>query len=299
MKWSWKDYWLKARQYIERAHEFEHTDSRFAFYSSLALEFLARAALTKIHPVLNADPRSDENLLYALGYDIAAQPRSLPAHAVFLRLEKTVDGFGKVQRELCDYISVLRNEELHTGLPAFESLKESSWLPRYYETCNVLCMAIDKKLESLLGTSDAKAAKKLIGTLNKQIEATVRSKVAAHSKVFAGRDEDEQEELRQTAKSRANSMFIPHAIEQCPACSSEGIIRGELIRTLPLKYEDETLFVDEEYLASQFNCAACGLALNNLEEISHAGLEPRFTRQTATSLHELMEPDYYEEYMNM
>ncbi len=283
MDWSSKGYWLKARVYTDRAHELEHTDSRFALYSSLALEFLARAALTKIHPVLNADPRSDENLLHAFGYKITAQPKSLPAHSVFLRLEKTVDGFATVQRELCDYLSVLRNQELHTGSLAFELLKESSWLPRYYETCEVLCKSIGKKLEQLLGNDDATAARKLINTLNKQIKTDVKARVSAHSKVFSEKSKEEQGELRQAAKASVAVMFGPRASDTCPACGSQGIIRGEL----------------EEYLATGFRCVACGLELRNVEEVTRAGIEPRFSKQTSTSLHELMEPDYYDEYMNM
>lgn len=86
--WDSKGYWLKAKVYIEKAHAYRHSEPEFALWSALALEFLARAALTKIHPVLNADPREDTHLLYALGYQIQGQPRSIPIHSVYIRLEK-------------------------------------------------------------------------------------------------------------------------------------------------------------------------------------------------------------------
>jgi hypothetical protein len=128
-QWDSDGFWLKSKTYIERANEKDHASAEFAFWSSLALEFLARSALTKVHPALNADPQQDTNLLYGFGFEIAGQPRSLPIHSVFARLEKIVPDFGKPQRDLCDFIGLLRNQELHTAELPFEDLKASKWCP--------------------------------------------------------------------------------------------------------------------------------------------------------------------------
>lgn len=148
--WTSESLWLKAKTYMDRAVAKEQSDSEFPLLSSLSLELLARAALTKVHPALNADPQDYTNLLYAFGYNIK-EPRSIPLHSVFIRLEKLVAGFSKPQRDFCEYMALLRNQELHTGELAFDNLKSSKWLARFYEVTKVLCLFLDKTLEDYLG----------------------------------------------------------------------------------------------------------------------------------------------------
>src|SRR5688572_19030289 len=120
--WDSKGYWLKAKYFMDKANDIGPKDKEFPFWSALALECLARAALTRIHPALNADPRQDTNLLAAFGFEVSAQPKSIPAHSVFLRLEKIIDQFGKTQRELCDFVSLLRNQHVHSAEMPYENL---------------------------------------------------------------------------------------------------------------------------------------------------------------------------------
>ena len=173
--WDSEQFWLKAKAYIDRANEFDHLSTDFAFWSALSIELLARSALTHVHPVLNADPREDTNLLYGCGYELTAEPKSLPLQAVYLRLEKTVAGYGSAHRKLCDFLSVLRNEELHTTKLAFENLKPTKWLPRFYEVIKVLCEFRGKTLESFLGTEFTEVAIKLIATLAQERLIEVKS----------------------------------------------------------------------------------------------------------------------------
>src|SRR5258706_48101 len=127
MIWDSDQYWKKAIRYIEIAAQTERERWERPFWLSLALEFLARSALTKIHPALNADPEGDGlNLLYAFGFDFKGQPKSLPIHAVLLRLQKILpDDFSKPRREFCDFFSNTRNQELHTCDLPFEALSET------------------------------------------------------------------------------------------------------------------------------------------------------------------------------
>lgn len=298
MKWDSKSLWLKAKVYIDRANEFGHGEE-FATWCTLSLELLARSALTKIHPVLNADPTSDLNLLYAFGYNISAQPRSLPAHAVFLRLEKIIPKFGKVQRELCDYLALLRNEEIHTGELAFKSLKESQWLPRFYEVCKILCESLDKSLTEFVGSEVGDKALKLIKTLNKDIENTVKSKIAAHAKVFKAKSKKKRAQLVQTAVSRTKLLPLGRTSHPCPSCGTAGILRGDLMKESKPKYEDEMLTIDQDFLAVEFTCIACGLELHSAQELAYSDIEPRFPQQRTTDLHELFQPEYYDDYANM
>jgi predicted RNA-binding Zn-ribbon protein involved in translation (DUF1610 family) len=297
--WDPEGLWLKARVYIDRANECDHTDEEFPLWSSLALELLARAALTKVHPALNADPREDTNLLYAFGFEITSQPRSLPLHSVFLRLEKIVPGYGKPQRELSDFMALLRNQELHTADLPFENLKVSKWLPRFYEVAQVLCGHLGKTLDEFVGAEVADSAAKLINTLSKEIESAVKTRIAAHRKVFESKTDDERNKL--LADAQAVVLTVPHGsvAATCPACRSQGILRGDLIKELKPVYEDYELRMDQQFLAAEFNCPVCGLHLRTVEEVSFADFEPRFSQSRITSLHELYEPEWYEEYDNM
>ena len=297
--WDSKQLWLKAKVLVDRANDTDHSDPNFPFLSALALELLARAALTHIHPVLIADPRQDTSILYACGFEVPGQPRSLPAHAVFLRLEKTIPNFGKTQRELCDFLSVLRNQELHTAELPFENLKESKWLLRFYEVCNILCESMGHTLEDFLGDEVGMAARKLIQTLVEGIEETVKKLIADREKDFEARPLTEQNRLRAQADIALRMLSVGITREFCPACRTPGKLDGDGIRELPPVYTEDGLYVDILYLATKFECLGCGLILRNLEEIRAAGMEFHFTQSVHTSLHELHEPDFEEEYDNM
>src|SRR6266404_4306098 len=95
--WDWNALWLKAKTFIDKANALDHDDPEFGLWSALALELLGRAALSHIHPALNADPRDEKSLFYALGLPIVEQPRSIPAHTVSARLERLINGFSKPQ----------------------------------------------------------------------------------------------------------------------------------------------------------------------------------------------------------
>jgi hypothetical protein len=299
MMWDSEQLWLKAKAYAQRAHNVEHSNPDFPLWCALSMELLARAALTRIHPVLNADPREDINLLYACGFEVAGQPRSLPIHSVLRRLEKTVPLFGKSQREVCDFLSLLRNQELHSAEQPFENLRESKWLPRFYEACKILCESMGKSLADFLGDEDASSAERLISGLEREIESSVRSRLAAHAKVFNEKPEEARQQLKVEAAGAVMRLPLGRAKERCPACGVEGVVSGDLIKELPAVYADDQLLIDQEYIATAFECLACGLVLRSIEEVRSAGLEPRFSAQTATSLHELYEPEYYDEYDNM
>ncbi len=297
--WDSKKLWLKARSFMDKANSFDSNSPEFPFWCALALECLARSALTKIHPALNADPRNDENLLYGFGFNVTAQPRSLPAHSVYIRLEKAIDGFHKTHRELCDYMSLLRNAQLHTAELPYANLKISKWLPRFYEVVKILNKSLGKDLEEFVGSQNAAAAHEHIKTLTEEIKGSVKSKLSAHAKIFEGKSAAEKVSLKEKAENATLALFRGSIAAKCPACSSKGILKGQRIRELEPVYENEQLTVEEVFLVSEFHCLACDLSLKGLQEITYADLEPEFSGFRSTSLHELYEPEHYREYDNM
>src|SRR5215510_7722505 len=110
-EWDPNLLWNKAVSYANRASD--GVAGEETLFSCLALELLARAALTAIHPALNADPQNEgAHIMYACGIPMrAGQPKSVPVHAVFARLEAAYPVF-KPHRPICEYLITLRNEEV-------------------------------------------------------------------------------------------------------------------------------------------------------------------------------------------
>jgi hypothetical protein len=290
---------MKAKLFVDRANEHDQASQMFAFWSALSLECLARAALTHVHPALNADPREDVNLLYGFGFELTAKARSLPAHSVYIRLEKIVQKFGKSHRELCEFVALQRNAYVHTSDLPYENLSTAKWLPRFYETAMVLNEFVGKGLVDFLGDEVAASAVALIKTLNEELIGAVKSKISAHAKVFKAKSAAESKALSDASLAATLSLAFGQQAAKCPACGSNGIITGMKVKEFPEKYEDGQLLMDIQFLSSEFKCPACSLTLNGVEEVAHAGLGTHFVETTATSLHDLYEPDYGQEYDNM
>ncbi len=89
------------------------------------------------------------------------------------------------------------------------------------------------------------------------------------------------------------SRFLTYdaKVQACPACESNGILEGKLIKELKPRYEEGELLIDEEYQADSFKCSACGLVLNTVNEVTWADIEPMFTATRSTDLHEFFQPE--------
>jgi hypothetical protein len=295
--WESEGLWKKAKLFMDQANESDHGSSEFAFFSSLALECLARSALTKVHPVLNADPREDSNVLYACGYTFA-KPRSLPAHSVYLRVEKVIDPFQTQHRELCEFLALQRNAHIHTADLPYENLGTEKWLARFFDTVSVLHVFLGKPMSDFLGEDETRMAAELVKTLNQNVLSGVKSRVAAYQKVFDSKSADEKKKLEDAASILTFPGHNQHACG-CPACKNKALLTGRRFKELPEQYADGELFNEVEYLATAFKCTSCDLSFSSIEEIAHAGLPTHFKKSESTSLHDLYEPEHYQEYDNM
>jgi hypothetical protein len=298
--WDSDELYEKAKLFLEKANAAElEGKTDFAFYSSLALELLSRAALSKVSPVLNADPQQETNIYYALGIEIIGQPRSIPVHSVHARLEKLVKGYEKSHKDFSDYFAILRNQELHTAQLAFENLKQSEWLPKFYEVVQILCEHMERSLQDLLGKETAATALKMIAALNKEMESKIKSSIAAHAKVFGEKTPEERQRLTVAANASVVRLELGTVAAKCPSCSSPALLSGELIRSSQPKFEEGHLVVEEVYLSEELECVACQLRLAGVQEIHWAGLEPQFVDYRYTDLHEYFQPEHEDPYMNM
>ena len=301
--WSEEEYWSKGQLYIRRAQSTEADHGLYSFWMCLAIEFIARAALSKVSPVLNADPNQVENIYFALGLEGVGTPKTVPLHSVFVRCVRVVDGFEEPQKKFCDFLGIQRNEELHTGGLPLENLKLQDWLQSYYEVLDILCRHLEHDLDDLLGSDEAEAARELLKASEEGLQSSVKQSIAAHKRVFDDRSEEERQQLRNDAlihSTMAKSLTELSDLVDCPSCSSSGLVTGRPIRRSRPYYDEERLLLLEEVngLSESFSCHACGLSLPSAPHLRWSGIEPQFTVALETSLHELQILEYYEEYMN-
>src|SRR5216117_3698225 len=94
--WSKDALLTKAQRYAEEMLSHDRDDWRFAFWSSLTLELLARAALANVSLTLLAEQKEWNNLYFALGHPPKAKkfvPNSIGISEVFSRLGEILPEF--------------------------------------------------------------------------------------------------------------------------------------------------------------------------------------------------------------
>lgn len=298
--WSEEELWLKGRLYVQRGLDAGREGSLYPFWMTLALEFISRAALSKINPVLNADLRHENNIFFGLGLESPGTPRTLPIHAVYSRCVRFVPGFELSHQNFCDFLGLQRNTELHTGSLPFENMKLQEWLKGYYEVTEILCQHLGRELEDLFGDDEAEAARELLKASADGLETSVKGTIAAHKKVFDTKPDEERAQLREDARIRSQASFeiMTSKAVDCPACSSPNLVRGRDIGRSTPYYEEEALLEDVTILSQSYYCRACGLNLPTLAHLQCAGIEPQFTVPEETDLHQHQEFDYYEDEYN-
>ena len=191
-------------------------------WSSFALEFLSRAALGNISPALLAETNNGiENLYFSLGFRPFGKkflPKSITVSEVFRRLSKILPEFNKEHEDFGLLHTEKRNTELHTGECAFDSIKNSTWQPKFYQTCQTLLTSMNISLEEFVGKDEAEAAKKLINSTLDENAKSVKGEVDAHKKVWEGKLETERKTLKEQSELWATRQN-GHRVD-CPSCSS-------------------------------------------------------------------------------
>lgn len=297
--WDEEAFFNKATYFYQQS-QIDQTSGEFPLWCSLSLEVLARASLSHISPVLNADPQNEgQSILFALGLPYRGQPRSIPVHSVLARLEQLDSKFAENScKKFCEYFATLRNEELHTGGSPFASLATSKWLPGFYLTAKVLCESMGKTLEDFIG-KDAKKAEELIDESKKNVLSAVKSRIANHKAVFDGHTEEKRLELSKEAERDSDKWDANGDSILCPACGSQGVVHGYMINESEPKLDDDFFYSIQTYRANKFMCKACNLSLNGTSEIIAAELEITFTKSYELDLHDHFQLESYDDYMNM
>ncbi len=300
--WSKEALLAKAQLYCEQMHTCQRDEWNFGVWSTLALEFLSRAALANVSRTLLADPTHWHHLYFALGHLPHATkfvPKSVSTKAVLERLKDILPSFNSSREGFAIAHIARRNEELHSGNTPFHGLPTSKWLPAFYDVCEVLLQSMDKDLEYLLGAQEAEIARKLISAAQDQAARSVEATVNAHHAAFFANTVEEQQQLKAQAGVWA-TRHTGHRVK-CPACESAALVGGEAIAA-PTLYLDEDSYIIEkqQYLPSRFECVACGLKISDFSQLIAAGLgdayTATFTYEPAEYYSELIAPQFEEDY---
>jgi hypothetical protein len=306
--WSYDTLWQKAKLYARRTLEEDRDDPAFALWSTLALEFVARATLAHLHPALLADPREPENIHYAFGFRTEKSPKSIPAKALFARCEVTVASFTSAERKFAMTLIERRNEELHSGTPAFHDFPSGLWLSEYFRVCQILLDAQGKKLGHLIGGEEAKVARKMIRATQTDIRSNVFKEIAKHRDAFDSLDPSDQDEKRENSRLHARASALGRPLSQrlrCPACPGYGLQTGQRVRAAEPVADEDSILIRTVVLPTRFDCYCCGLRLGSHAEVHFADLGDQFTTSSylePSEFYGLEYPpdasDYYDEYFN-
>ncbi|OBK35193.1 hypothetical protein A5658_09585 [Mycobacterium sp. 1245111.1] len=277
--------WLKAKLFINHAMDEEEprTFDERALWATLALELLAKSALSRVSPALIASPNEEgTNILIASGLiEGNAQFTSLAAHSLVKRCSKAFRPFDEREARA---IMHARNEYLHGGAPVFTRIPPEAWWPRFWSQAAILVNAQDKDIDDLVGTDRSLIVEDY---LSKNRENIIRQ-----SEMLIARAKQRLAQVRAgNVPTRIASEWsrpidltasLAHkADEACPACGSTGTLEGDEVVSTDLR---RSMFSDdvEEWIeltvsSDYFSCPVCRLVLQNWELVSQAGLPGEFS----------------------
>jgi len=288
--WSSDALFAKSLTYLEQMEASIADDWQFGLWSSLSLELLARAALSNISPVLLADSKNWRNITFALGSAPTVKkfsPISISTKEVLGRLKELLPEFTEEMAGFCSKHTDDRNAELHSGEVIFGQNGTSRWLPRFYQSCDVLLRSMGKTLQDYV--SDASHAQSLITSLGDDASKSVKQDIAAHSKVWENKSEPDKENAVLQAVTWATRQS-GHRVK-CPSCSNTALLHGAPVGAVATQINegDDEVIQRQSMLPSSFECIACGLKISGYSKLSACGLGDTFSEKTTYTPAEFFE----------
>lgn len=275
--------WLKAKLFVNRAMDDDPRsfDER-AMWATLALELLAKAALSNQSPLLIADPNDDASLLGASGLvGHEGGFKSVRAATIYRRCKRAFRPFDEKKAEK---FAVARNEYLHGGGITFGAIPEHIWWADFWSLAAPLIDAHDKDIEDFVG---ARRALTVQGHLqnNKMYLAERVESLLSRAKT---RYEDRRSGRMSTARTRQwktereLSAGLRYSTSQtCPACNESGLLEAEEVENMRIEswgYAEEAFDYQgvADAMADSFVCEHCQLVLNDYELLEATEIDTTF-----------------------
>ena len=277
-EWSKEALFSKAQRHVEKMMEKDPSDWEFGFWSALALEMMVRASISNISPVLVADGKDWNSILYAVGRE-PNQSKFTPKSAVISDLLNRAESlFPDFTREMLNFsISHMnnRNSDIHSGALPFDDVGSSTWLPLFYSVCKVLVKHSDETLENLFGEEMAREADTQISALLDENAQSVKGTINAHKIIWNEKDDEEKTKLVKQAELLAIRQQ-GHRVK-CPACESNALIHGSSSGAPKTNVTEDGISEKQSMLPTSFECTACGLKVLGLSKLVACGLGDTYT----------------------
>ncbi|CUU55378.1 hypothetical protein Ga0074812_10527 [Parafrankia irregularis] len=313
--WSYDGFLGKSRLYFSRAQDhsdFEESPELLAHWLILGLEFLLRAPLAKVHPVLLAEP-SGSSIMAAAGYPMdAGKPKSIPIKTVIGRLCAIIPEFKDVEKD-AEFLSGMRNEQMHSSESPFD-VNEELWIPQFTRVVEVLCRYLETDPIEMVGESIVTTGRMLVAAQDKKLENEVRRRVADAVRRFEGLSSEEASRRAEGVvpppirrfwdPGVRRTIFSPVSVDgdrvfrtiECPGCRN--IIPAPMreVRISNERISGEEIYWDITYDVDRLICPVCELELSSTAEVRCAGIEYRYVVFKSESIDERymnnFEPDY-------
>ncbi len=297
MSWEREPLFNKSIIFFEKAYEEDKEEPYFGLWCAMGLELLARSAVSHISPTLLAEPdRDHKNLLHALDLGSAkSQRKSLGTSQVLNLCQNLIPDFTDANLRTASAIINRRNEEVHSGAAAFEEYPTQKWIAGFYKCCNILCEFQDETLTTLFGEDIKKEADLIIAEIEEEVIGKTKSSIAAHKRVFDGKDADVKEELSEEATKASNKLsYRGHHRVECPACGCTATVFGEPYGSDNVQNNEDEIIVRQSILPTSFSCTACELKLTGYSSLVAAGIANHYTRRntyTPEEYYDMINPD--------
>lgn len=297
MSWEREPLFTKAKLYFEKAYNEDKEEPYFGLWCAMSLELLARSAVSSVSSTLLAEPdREHQNLLHALGLGSAKSPRkSIATISVLSLCQHLITDFTDSNFKIASAIINRRNEEVHTGAAAFEEYPTQQWIAGFYKCCQILCDFQGESLNSLFGDEIQKEADLVLAEVEESVIGKTKSLIAAHSKVFEGKDAEKKKELKEAAQKNGDKLsYRGHHRVECPACKCTATVFGEPYGKQNVENNEDEIIVRQSILPTAFHCIACEVKLTSYSSLKSAGIGNHYTRRNIYSpeeYYDMINPD--------
>ncbi|WP_157117667.1 hypothetical protein [Nocardia vaccinii] len=300
-----EQFWIKAKLFLNRAMgpSGDRTEDEKQLWAALALELLAKAALSKVSPILVAEPTADgSHALRAAGL-IEGETHFTTARAstIFKRCQKAFRPFSEDE---ATKIASGRNEYLHGAALGITNIPAQAWWPRFWAQAHILLTAQGADISQLVGVERVDEVEAYLAQNQQNIEHQLTSRIETAKLSLArfreGRMSGSEQAKWQDAPTRFPIMDY-HIPAECPACHGAGRLEGnDIVDRRVGEYGDHEgdhfigMIAEIDVSPECFTCPTCHLLLDKYELIVAADLgEDAFTVEVdPESLDDWFEPEY-------
>ena len=276
-EWSAENLLIKAQRFADKMLERPRDDWEFGFWSSLCLEMIVRAAVSKASPAFLADGKDWTNLAFALEQQSSGNkqsPKSIDITEAATRASAFYPDFNREMVGFCALHFQRRNAELHSGKLAFDALG-TEWLPQFYAACEPLVVAAGSSLVDIFGADEAETAGLMIQAHKDEAAKVVSQAIQAHRTVWANKSEEERQGLTDRASLWATKA-VGHRVS-CPSCKCVALLQGTAAGASKTAMENDVIVIRTPMLPAHFDCKACELKVSGFSKLNACGLGSTYT----------------------